>query len=152
MLVPCISRVALNAPPAMTTLGPELQPDAGLRDPIAQPRSPRWRRELPLMKRRFLQLPTFSALMAALDPPLIGECAAENTHGPVVMNGRFENPEHEIAMETVERREFLLDGIIRTLLFRARKGLRRLTLEFRKRKAVDESATRTGSEGSFEEI
>jgi hypothetical protein len=57
------------------------------------------------------------------------------------MNSRFENPENEIAMETVERRKFLLDGIIRTLLFRARKGLRRLTVEFRKRKAVDESAT-----------
>jgi hypothetical protein len=35
----------------------------------------------PFLKRTFLQLPTFSALMAALDPPLIGEWARETHMG-----------------------------------------------------------------------
>jgi hypothetical protein len=65
------------------------------------------------MKRTLQLRPTFGALMAAPDRPSIGGETAETRLGPLAMNAGFHNPGEEIAVEAVEMKKLLPDGIIR---------------------------------------
>jgi len=64
-------------------------------------------------ERRFQQLPTSGAPMAALDAPSIGGYSADSRLRPLAMNVRFENPAQGIAVQAVEMRELFLDVIFR---------------------------------------
>jgi hypothetical protein len=69
----------------------------------------------------------------------------------MAMSVMFQNPTQEIPVETVEMTKLLLDMIILTLLFRARKGFGLLIVTFRKIRVEDESVMQIHSEGSVQD-
>jgi hypothetical protein len=83
-------------------------------------------------ERRFQQLPTSGAPMAAAEAPSISGNTAKRKLGPVVTNVKFHNFAQEIALEPVQMRELLLDLIIQPLVFRARTEFKLFMVKFRK--------------------
>jgi hypothetical protein len=73
------------------------------------------------MKGKFYLLPNSGAPIAGARRASIGTTTAESKLGPLAVNVKIENSAPEMAVETAEMREWLLDMTIPRLLFRVRK-------------------------------